>query len=593
MNTGVKIYGGSEQKRLEGACKRARSTGELNICNMELMELPPYIYNINEEDFGGNWFEMVGITKILARDNKLCELSSAIEKWMELETLELSNNMLLALPQELESLTALRALKVSGNRLQELPDAFTALTALALLNANNNDLLALPPSLIRCRALAALDLSDNRLARLPPSAGAYWGNLVRLNLSHNVLDLCEMEAMPALQELDISHNKLSALPEFVRACPKLKILVASYNRITSIDSVCGNTNLAELHVGYNRIASLPEDVASCTSLSVLAIHDNLLESIPATLADLPALSTLAIQNNSLRTLPPDLGRLQGTLVRLSAEGNQFADLKHATLQKGTVAVLDLLRTRMATEAAPADLPEQHMETLGASGRLVVKAGGGDVFPTASMRGRDYDAVTAIIAADAGLARVDGALLVELFPALVTMDFSSNSLTEMPINMDQLRDLKNASFRKNRITAVADSVAFCRCLETLDLSINKISSYAIPENVFARLPLRELNMSYNCLKAFPFGPRGVPPRLETLIVSNNQITAFPEDMADAFVRVGLGGLDIANNSITSIPPVLGRCPLRSLQIEGNLLRRIRTSVISQGTEAILMYLRRQL
>ncbi|KAG9396602.1 Leucine rich repeat [Carpediemonas membranifera] len=590
IGTGVQIFAPDPSARVEGACKRARHSGELIISNCDLIDLPPFVYNINEEDFGEKWFELVGITKIIARDNKLVELTDDISRWLELSVLDLSNNMLLSFPKAVEALAELRALKLDGNRLTDLPDVLDRLPVLALLTLSRNSLAALPSSITRCLALASLDVSNNRLARVPPGTGALWTNLIHLDLSHNMLDdLSEMKPIPSLETINLSFNRLMALPDFLGQCTKLHTVEAEHNSIRFVPAM--PEALTELRMGNNQLSGLPESLLECRKLSVLVVSDNSIESLPDDIDRLSSLTTLDVHNNSLRSLPPRLGLLQGTLVRLSAEGNQLKDLKHAVLQKGAVAVLDLLRTRMDVED---DEPQAavHAETLGASGRLVVSPGP-TVFPQRSMRGRaDLDGVTAVIANGCGLESIDDELLAELFPSLQTLELGDNKLTEMPA-LHRIATLKTVVLRKNRLTAVPETLAQCRNLEHLDLSVNKISNYSVPETVFARLPLRHLDMSYNALKTFPFEARGVPPRLETLIVANNHIADFPTELGESFVKVGLQVLDIANNDMSTIPPVMGRCPLTQFQVEGNILRRLRQAIITQGTEAILKWLRMQM
>ena len=55
---------------------------------------------------------------------------------------------------------------------------------------------------------------------------------------------------------------------------------------------------------------------------------------------------------------------------------------------------------------------------------------------------------------------------------------------------------------------------------------------------------------------------------------------------------LAELDLGNNSISSVPPVVGlmHLTLKVLQLEGNPLRTIRRPILNKGTPAVLEYLR---
>jgi Leucine-rich repeat (LRR) protein len=52
------------------------------------------------------------------------------------------------------------------------------------------------------------------------------------------------------------------------------------------------------------------------------------------------------------------------------------------------------------------------------------------------------------------------------------------------------------------------------------------------------------------------------------------------------------LDLGNNSVSSIPPVVGLMhpTLKVLQLEGNPMRTIRRPIIAKGTQAVLEYLK---
>jgi Leucine-rich repeat (LRR) protein len=51
------------------------------------------------------------------------------------------------------------------------------------------------------------------------------------------------------------------------------------------------------------------------------------------------------------------------------------------------------------------------------------------------------------------------------------------------------------------------------------------------------------------------------------------------------------LYLTNNSLSSLPPLLGRMAphLRCLQLDGNCLRTIRRPILDRGTAAVLEYL----
>jgi Leucine-rich repeat (LRR) protein len=81
-----------------------------------------------------------------------------------------------------------------------------------------------------------------------------------------------------------------------------------------------------------------------------------------------------------------------------------------------------------------------------------------------------------------------------------------------------------------------------------------------------------------------------PTLSVLGLGNNSIASVPPDIN---LLTRLSDLDLRNNSLTALPPQLALLPLRSLLVEGNILRTMRRSVLARGTAALLEYLKERL
>lgn len=182
---------------------------------------------------------------------------------------------------------------------------------------------------------------------------------------------------------------------------------------------------------------------------------------------------------------------------------------------------------------------------------------------------------------------------------------------------------------------------CVKLEVLLLDNNKLSAWPLPSGggvATDPLPLRELSLANNStLRAappgafvrtpllqkldlshvtIPFAPAGfldpltrlrelrwakggltqIPDAvyrmedLRVLRVPDNKIFSLPADVARL---TKLDELDLTNNDLSTLPAELGLLPLRSLGVEGNMLRMIRRPVIERGTAALLEHLRDKL
>ena len=77
-----------------------------------------------------------------------------------------------------------------------------------------------------------------------------------------------------------------------------------------------------------------------------------------------------------------------------------------------------------------------------------------------------------------------------------------------------------------------------------------------------------------------------PNLAVLGLCSNAIDALPDALTQL---TALSALDLRNNALMALPPQLCLLPLRSLLVEGNILRTIRRPILERGTPALLTYL----
>jgi hypothetical protein len=118
----------------------------------------------------------------------------------------------------------------------------------------------------------------------------------------------------------------------------------------------------------------------------------------------------------------------------------------------------------------------------------------------------------------------------------------------------------------RIANSLESLAACTSLKHLCISGCSISTF--PPSISALGALTSLLLSDNGIAELPIAP------LATL----NNLEEF----------------DIRNNALTQLPPQLALMPkLRSLSVEGNILRTVRRTVLERGSQALLEYLKTRL
>ncbi|KAJ3112409.1 Leucine-rich repeat-containing protein 40 [Phlyctochytrium bullatum] len=237
----------SNAKSLMKMVRDARTTGKLNLSNLNLEAIPDTVFTredvkpadvtLDRSDKDGfNWWEEVDISKLIIADNVLKELDQRIAELGALTLLDVHNNALTALP-DLSSLQNLTILNLSSNNLTELPESIFTLP-LVELHLSNNQFKALPSTLARAApTLTVLDASKNQLESLPPDFSTL-RLLTRLDLSSNRLTELPPLALPAnyaLTLFDVSHNRLTTLGD-LSGCRRLQELLAAENALTVVFS---------------------------------------------------------------------------------------------------------------------------------------------------------------------------------------------------------------------------------------------------------------------------------------------------------------------------------------------------------------------
>ncbi len=128
---------------------------------------------------------------------------------------------------------------------------------------------------------------------------------------------------PALKHLDLSGNKFIEIPKTILFLNNLRTLYISYNQIRSIDDVWAKGNLPRLEV--------------------LDASNNALTDLSDEVYFKAGLNFLNIENNSLTKLPTVLGFMK--LSALKVDGNPLKLIKRSVIDKGTVALMEFLRTK--------------------------------------------------------------------------------------------------------------------------------------------------------------------------------------------------------------------------------------------------------
>lgn len=121
----------------------------------------------------------------------------------------------------------------------------------------------------------------------------------------------------------MSGNKISQIPKGILKLPKLRTLHLSYNGITDVDELWNPNILTDL------------EVVDLSNNQIMDISDNVYYRA--------GLNYLNIENNNMTRIPTILGFMR--LSGLKVDGNPLKLIKRAVIDKGSVAILDYLRTK--------------------------------------------------------------------------------------------------------------------------------------------------------------------------------------------------------------------------------------------------------
>lgn len=205
-----------------------------------------------------------------------------------------------------------------------------------LINVSDNRLQEINPKIQKLQeSLRMLYLNGNQLECIPGFLGNLY-NLECLEAKNNKISAFELESKnsyPGLNYLDLSVNKFTKIPKEIFYLRSLRTLHLSYNKISSIEPVF-EANVLE-------------------KLEVLDVSNNAIDDVSDNVFSKTALNYLNLENNNLTKIPTLMGFMK--LSGLKVDGNPLKLMKRQVIEKGTVAIMEFLRTK---HTGP--LPEKKM-----------------------------------------------------------------------------------------------------------------------------------------------------------------------------------------------------------------------------------------
>ncbi|XP_017047062.1 leucine-rich repeat-containing protein 40 isoform X3 [Drosophila ficusphila] len=586
--------------------KLARKSGTLNLSNKALARVPERLYDINEADADSKavnleqltikeedaWWNQVPLNNLDLSSNTLTHISPKIENLQSLTVLTLHDNALVELPPEIGKLEKLIRLNVSHNKLSQLPREIYSLPELRHLNISYNEFDEIHPDISDLHMLEFLDGGHNNIQSLPGGIG-FLVRLTALLLPYNhVKELPpDLVNMRSLQKIDLMQNDLTCLPEDMGLLRKLECLYLQHNDILELPDFEGNETLSELHASNNYIKTIPKGMCNnLPHLKILDLRDNKITELPDELCLLRNLNRLDVSNNTISVLPVTLSSL-AHLISLQVEGNPIKTIRRDILQCGTTRILKTLHER-----ALAKSKEEGGSADGASslaGISVTRLRGGETDADDQIPGNFPDRYklrhTRTLAVNLEeLTQVpDQVFQLAKDEGVHVVDFARNQLSTLPNGLQFMKDqVTELVLSNNLIGYVPQFISQFTRISFLNLSNNLLND--LPNEFGVLNTLRELNIANN---RFSFIPNCVYELqgLEILIASENHIKMLNVSGLQNMKR--LSTLDLRNNDIDTVPPILGNLTnITHLELVGNPFRQPRHQILMKGTDAIMSYLR---
>jgi Leucine-rich repeat (LRR) protein len=497
--------------------------------------------DVSFENSSTGWWEQVDLIRLIAADNQISFIDHRIGDLKALCVLDLHNNQLKSIPTEIRELENLALLQLSSNQLSAFPIEICSLP-LVELYLGSNEIQSIPPEMGLLKKLAKLDLSRNQIAKLPLEF-ADMISLQECNLSYNSLHTidCDFNSLFQLKVLNFSNNQLHFISTDTLSLPRLKIIDLKYNQLSKWEVILKCPELKDFCISFNKLHEIRPGSFICPELEIFDIRDNGIAVVPADVLKFYQLKRLDLSNNAISVLPPELSLLK-QLNALHYSGNPLRGLPSSG---GVTKLMEFLSKKMVfpTEKSTGFSTTKEQQPL----------------PFGDSKLIDWSGM--------GLMELDLSPLIDSGLKPISINVSNNALKSIPSEMNQIGSaIQTLLFSKNRLMIFP--MLLCSQLTTLDLSNNQIDSF--PSKLESLPFLNELNLNGNRISKLPMFPF---PKLSILLVSANSLTEIDMDVLEALPHLQI--LDMSNNSISMVPPILGRIKLTSLQLMGNSFRIPRT------------------
>ncbi|XP_076346439.1 leucine-rich repeat-containing protein 40-like isoform X4 [Tachypleus tridentatus] len=457
--------------------KQARQSGQLNLSNRGMVEVPDVVWNINnitpeeskmlsvslDDTDGERWWDQVDLTKLILASNKLSTIPSEISNLQALTVFDVHDNQLTTLPDSIGDLQALTRLNLSHNCLQALPKSIFQLKEMHSLLLQYNQLEELDKDIGNLLFLEQLEVQagNNRISEISPELLETLMTVKVLDLRDNKISVIpdQITMLRGLEHLNLTNNNLSSLPIALGIMSHLKFLSVEGNPMKSIrrDVIQRGTVhlLRWLRSKMEGSFSESDDGGSCVHQEIglcsvdrfnlhvtrtLDLSNKGVKNIPEELVKMAIeedVTSVDLSKNALADVPSSLSTLSMKISELILAFNKFSSLSPVVGNFSRLLYLDLRNNQLN------NLPLE-LSTLTLLKEVNLCNNRFEEFPSVIFT---FEKLEILLASDNKIRIVNVSGLAKL-PVLTVLDLQNNDISNVPPELGKLRQLRSLQLEGN-------------------------------------------------------------------------------------------------------------------------------------------------
>jgi Leucine-rich repeat (LRR) protein len=521
------------------------------------------------------------ITTLNLRGNRLAELPGEVALMQSLKSVNISKNSFLQFPVAISNTTSLVELDVSGNNIVQVPVWISNLCEMKSLDVSANSLRTLPLEIATCKSLTMLDTSGNLWEWLPQSLvdrgfaflKKYYSKIVQSQ--NSILDLKNLdlknislqvffESSRFVGSIDFSENSLSELMDEFAIFETVRTINLSSNKFSNIPKPLQSLKqLTDLNFACNDFAAISSDIQKLANLKFLSFKSNVITSIHPNISLSRQLVSLDLSSNHISMLSEVYFHEMFQLASLFLQNNCFEIFPTEVFSATSLTELNLSAnpfTVLPTELIVFKDIVLHLDLhkILRPSQKVCSQGLNAIFQWIYVLNSTKRSKSSALDLTAySLTQLPPELLDGETFMITTIILKANSIQTLPKEcIFGLRSVRVLDYSMNSLHEIPEAIFGLTNLEQLDLSCNNIT--LIPDIISQLTNLKLLNLVGNNISTIPIQV-GYLPLLNELLLNSEAVTSPPRaitKLGDAFVLSFLKLLHFCHVTGALLLPPLG-------------------------------------